>query len=481
MLAALGIRGEQSGSDQKNILFLIADDLKPLLSCYGDNRIETPNFDRLAARGFVFENAFCQYPVCGPSRLSLLTGLRPTTSGAYENTQEQMWPEAVQHIPSLPSHLRQNGYRTVSIGKVYHSPTETDLNAWSEPPVAYANYVYLLPENRHRQDELMKQHKAGAPWKEISLKMLVACTEDADVSDNAYMSGKHTDTAIAKLQELAGKKEPFLMCLGWSLPHYPFNAPKKYWDLYDREKIEVSGLETIVRPQNEQVLRLKNWEPIDYGDVGDKPFDSALQKRMMHGYMACVSYVDAQLGRMLDELDRLGIADNTVISLIGDNGFHLGDHGLWGKFTHLEGSARCPLIVVDPGNPRAGSRISELVEFADIYPTFCEFAHLPVPAHCEGSSLIPLLSGVSKHWKTAVFTEYHLGDAWGTSMRTDRYRYTEFISHQTDKVKALSLYDLSQDPDSNVNVAYEPAYQSIVKQLHEQWLGGWQKQKMEIK
>jgi arylsulfatase A-like enzyme len=266
------------------------------------------------------------------------------------------------------------------------------------------------------------------------------------------------------------------MCLGWFRPHYPFNAPKKYWDLYDREKIQVSGLETIVPPKNEKILRNKNWEVIDYGDVEDGPFDLALQKRMMHGYMACVSYVDAQLGRVLDELDRLGLSDHTAIILIGDHGFHLGDHGLWGKFTHLEEAAHCPLIVVDPGNGRAGSRVSGLAEFMDIYPTFCDLAKLPVPAHCEGRSLVPLLDGVSKPWKTAAFTEYHLGRAWGTSMRTARYRYTEFIDHQTGAVSEVSLYDLLKDPDSNENVAGDPDCQDVVKELHQQWAAGWQAQ-----
>ncbi|MFA5688722.1 MAG: sulfatase [Kiritimatiellales bacterium] len=480
MLTALKCFGNQPNTP-KNILFLMCDDLKPLLNCYGDCRAITPNFDRLAERGFVFDNAFCQYPVCGPSRLSMLTGLRPTTSSAYENTQEQMWPETVRNIPSLPAYFKQNGYYTVSIGKVYHSPKETDLDSWSEPPVAFANHVYLLPKNRAKQEEFMRQHNAGAPWEEIGPKMLVACTEDADVADNEYMPGKHTDIAISKLRELADKKEPFFMGLGWSRPHYPFNAPKKYWNLYDREKIEVSGLEHIVPPENERVLRQKNWEVFDYGDVEDGPIDSALQKRMMHGYMACVSYVDAQLGRVLDELQQLGIAGQTVIVLIGDHGFHLGEHGLWGKFTHLEESARSPLIVADPGNLRAGSHISELVEFVDIYPSFCEMAGLPVPGHCEGSSLVPLMNGNSKHWKRAVFTQYNLGNAWGTSMRTEQYRYTEFIHPKTGKVQALSLYDLVKDPGSGRNFAYDDAYRPVVKQLHEQWLGGWQKQKEEMK
>jgi arylsulfatase A-like enzyme len=229
---------------------------------------------------------------------------------------------------------------------------------------------------------------------------------------------------------------------------------------------------------NEKVLRQKNYETIAYGDVKDGAFDLALQKRMMHGYMACVSYVDAQLGRVMDELDRLGIADHTAIVLIGDHGFHLGDHGLWGKFTHLENAARCPLIVVDPENPKAGSRISALTEFVDIYPTFCDLAGLPVPRHCEGSSLAPLLNDPSGPWKQAVFTEYHHGDAWGTSMRTERYRYTKFISHNTGGTIALSLYDLKKDPDSNVNVAYERDYQDALRTLDKVWESGWQAQQI---
>lgn len=474
---AAGAFGASEQPAQKNILLLVADDLKPLLSCYGDTRIKTPNFDRLADRGFVFENAFCQYPVCGPSRLSFLTGLRSTTTGCYGNDHDDLWPETVQQIDSLPAYFKKNGYYTVSVGKSYHSPKETNLDAWSEPPIAYATHVYNLPENKAKQEALMEKHRQGTPWKEIAPQMLVAVTENADVPDNAYMPGKHTDAALEKLELLAERQQPFFMCLGWFRPHYPFNAPKKYWDLYDREKLQVSGLQTIVLPKNEKVLRGKNWEVAGYGDVDDGPFDLALQKRMLHGYMACVSYVDAQLGRMLDELDRLGLTDNTAIILIGDHGFHLGDHGLWGKFTHLEDAARVPLIVADPGSHKGGVHVNALAELVDIYPTFCELAGLPVPAHCEGTSVVPLLKDPFTPWKKAVFTEYHLGDAWGTSMRTERFRYTKFIKHSTGDLYALSLYDLKKDPGSTVNVADDPAYQKELKRLEKLHHAGWRAQK----
>lgn len=325
----------------------------------------------------------------------------------------------------------------------------------------------------------MEKHRQGAPWEEIRWKLLVAATEGEDVPDHYYETGKHTELALEKLEELAKLDQPFLLNVGWFRPHYPFNAPKRFWELYDRDAMEVSGLEFIVPPKNETMLRHKNWEAGGYADVPlDGPIDVELQKRMKHGYLACISYIDAMLGRMLDALDELGLADNTAVVLIGDHGFHLSEHGLWGKFTHLDASFHTPLIVSVPGIT-SGQSTSALIDFVDIYPSLCEIVDLPVPEHCQGDSFVPLMKDPSMPWRDASFSHFHRGDHWGLSMRTDRYRYTRFTLRDTDELIAHSLYDLEQDPLSGVNVVDDPAYQDVLESLQDLHQAGWQAQRVE--
>lgn len=465
---------------RKNILFIIGDDLKPALNCYGEKQVVSPNIDKLARNGLIFNNAFCQWPVCGPSRQSFLTGMRPDSTGVYGN--ELVNDEQMRGNPSLPKTLRNHGYYTISVGKVYHNPTVQDLDAWSEPPKAIATHVYLSQENIDKMAEIEKKGLAeGKPWEEIRTEKLVACTEDADVSDEAYLEGEHCNMAIEKLRQRAADTScPFFMAVGFFRPHYPFNAPKKYWDLYDRDHLNLA--DNPFRPRGANYVIDKNYETLAYGDVPKtEPFDEALQRRMLHGYYACVSYIDAQIGKLLDELDQLKLADDTIVVLIGDNGFHLGDHGLWGKFTHFEETARVPLVFSVPGVTHPGSRTRALAEYVDIYPSLCELNNIPIPAHAEGISVLPVLKNPAiDNWKKAAFTQYHLGDAWGLSMRTDRYRFTKWTNHKTGKVLDLELYDHFVDPQENENIAHDPQNKKLLSKLETLMRDGWKNAKPKV-
>lgn len=456
---------------KKNILFIICDDLKPALNCYGYKQVLSQNIDRLAHKGIVFDNNFCQYPVCGPSRQSFLSGMRPNSTGVYGN--ELVTDEQMRGKPSLPKYLKDNGYYTMSVGKVYHNPTVQDLGAWSEAPQSTGTHIYKLQKNIDKMAEIEKKGIAeGKSAEEIRTEKLVACTEDADVSDEDYTEGQECNMAIGKLRQRAiDKSHPFFLAVGFYRPHYPFVAPKKYWDMYDRSHLNLA--DNPFRPKNAKYILDKNYEPLCYGDVPKKePFDEDLQRRMLHGYYACISYVDAQVGKLLDELDSLKLADDTIIIFIGDNGFHLGDHGLWGKFTHFEETARVPLIISVPGMT-SSKHSPALAEFVDIYPTLCELNGLSIPKHTEGSSLMPVLQSPSITWKRAAFTQYNLGDAWGLSLRIERYRFTKWTSHKTAQVLDLELYDHAVDPEENENIAHYPQNEKIVEELQKIMHAGW--------
>lgn len=451
------------GGRRKNVLFIITDDLRPQLGCHGNPQMISPHIDAMAARGTVFNRAYCQYPVCGPSRQSFLGGLRPDTLGVHDNRlvrEEDLPPH-----DSLPMTFRKNGYHTLSVGKVYHNSHHQDLDAWSEKPVALGAHVYNLPENQRRMEEIARKgEEEGWPPEEIRVRQLVAATEDADVPDDAYMPGKHTNIAIEKLRERAAEPDtPFFLALGYFRPHLPFNAPKRYWDMYEPE--DIHDAPNPFPPATAPFVRDRNWEAGGYGDVPDEgEYSPELRRRLVHGYYACVSYLDAQIGRLLSELDRLGLRDDTLIVLIGDHGFHLGEKNLFGKFTHFELDAHSPLIVVDPDSP-GGQATDALVEFVDIYPSLCELAGLHAPAHLDGKSFAPLLRDPGREWKEAAFTQYHLGDHQGRSMRTDRYRYTRWTHGVTGETMAHELYDLHADPRENENLANLAQYQGLVREL----------------
>jgi iduronate 2-sulfatase len=443
-----------------NVLLICVDDLKPLLGCYGDKRIQSPNLDRLAARGLVFERAYCNQAVCAPSRNALMTGARSTTLGIYDlgTNFRQSIPNAV----TLAQYFMQNGYRTEALGKIFHvgHGNHEDPASWSVPHFSAKSIAYALPESRAnqgltREEALFANESAGNLPKG-------APVESADVPDNAYPDGKIADEAIRRLQSAKAKPaEPFFLAVGFLKPHLPFSAPKKYWDLYERASFTIPTLRTP--PEGAPKYAPTTWGEVrQYSDIPDSgPLNDEQARALIHGYHAAVSYVDAQIGRVLDELDRLGLAQNTIIVLWGDHGWHLGDHGMWSKHTNYEEATHIPLLIAAPGVTKPGTRTQALVETVDLYPTLAELAGLPkpkVPQLLDGQSLVPVLKNPSGKSKEAIFHVFPRnrrgdGEILGRAVRTERYRLVEWKKPGAASDTAdLELYDYQADPMETKNL-----------------------------
>lgn len=453
-----------------NVLFLAVDDLRTELSCYGVEGIKSPNIDRLATRGTVFDRAYCQQAVCSPSRTSLLTGLRPDSTKVYNLTTH--FRANVPDVVTLPQHFRQNGYFTRSVGKIYHGGLD-DPPSWSEPAAKAGKPPYALKENM----ELVARKRAAAAGKKFATPsqrynaMTGPSYECADVSDSTYSDGSIADKAIEMLRD--AKDRPFFLAVGFLKPHLPFVAPKKYWDMYDRDQIPMAN--NPFAPKDAPSQALVNWGELRaYDDIPSAgPLGEEKARILKHGYYACVSYTDAQIGRVLDELDRLGLSDRTVVILWGDHGWKLGEHGAWCKHTNFENDTHAPLICSAPGQEARGTHSRALVEFVDIYPTLCDLAGLALPNHVEGASFAQLLDQPDLPWKPAAFSQYPRGKVMGYSLRTDRYRFTRWLDADSKEV-ARELYDHEQDPEENVNLANRAEVAGLVEQLTNQMEAGWQ-------
>lgn len=507
-----------------NILFIASDDLRPELGCYGSKIAISPHLDALAEKGILFNRAYCQQAICSPSRASLMTGARPDTIGVVENYT--YFRDTSPDIITLPQHLRAHGYTTVNCGKIYHGKYNDAELSWSRQPARKRMPKglkpitiggYALAENRELVAAKKKRFGANAH----SALVKGPAYESADFPDNRYEDGYNTDLAISTLQDmLAKKEEPFFLGLGFKKPHLNFVAPKKYWDLYDPEKIPM-GTYTDA-PKNGAAmglhasfeLRTRHGIP-KYG-----PIPPDLSRTLLHGYMACTSFVDAQVGRMLAALDRAGVRENTIIIFWGDHGWHLGDMGIWGKATNYEISARVPLIVSTPDMPDAqrGLSTDALVELVDMYPTLCDLAGLPSPKHLEGHSFAPLLANPNRPWKSAAFTQHptpalrewaanpitadmrklffgpliedvedaiitQQGDKWnrdtfernlmGYSMRTARYRFVAWKDVKKPQAAPLylELYDQQNDPQETANIADQ--HPKLATRLLKRLNAGW--------
>ena len=461
-----------------NVLFIMIDDLRPALGCYGDEIAHTPNIDRFAQRGIVFQRAYCQQAVCCPSRLSLLTGRRPDTIRVWD--LKTHFREAKPNTVTLPQSFKQLDYITQSIGKILHGSGKPskDPPSWTEPPkydfVRDPKLRYALPENL-----------AGEGLKRAS-------SEAANVPDSHYIDGKVCEDAIAALRKLKSQRSKnFFLAVGFRKPHLPFCAPQKYWDLYKRNEIPLPHVSE--HPTGAPELATRSWKELEgYSDITDDGQLSAQKVReLRHGYYACVSYVDALVGRLLDELESLELVRNTLVVLVGDHGFHLGEQGLWTKANNYELSTRVPLIISAPSAGISGS-CDELVELVDVYPTIAELCHLNND-DLEGISLRPLLfQPHGEHeWKRAVFSQYPRaisgarhkshGDIMGYSVRTKRYRYVEWQrwndSGESREVVARELYDHRTDPHEAKNVANSGIHEKAIRELRDMLNAGWKEAK----
>jgi arylsulfatase A-like enzyme len=455
---------ESPRSQSPNILFIAVDDLRPELNCYGQHHIHSPNIDRLANAGTLFKRNYCQVPVCGASRASLLCGVRPTSRRFIDYTarMDQDFPGAI----SLPEYFKQNGYTTISLGKIFHY-ADDQLSAWSKvpwsPAAANAEYGWFDYADSNSLG-IIRQHpdfKAGADWS----KMRGPAFEYPDVPDTAYKDGKLVQRAIEELGAFAKEGKPFFLAVGFWKPHLPFNAPKKYWDLYAHDQIPMSPNAFI--PQNAPKEAIHNsGELRNYALIpSEGPVSRDTARLLTHGYYACISYTDAQIGKLLDELERLKLKDNTIVVLWGDHGWNLEDHTMWCKHANFESSMRAPLIISAPGYSKK-QETRALTEFVDVYPTLCDLAHLPKPNHLDGQSLLPLLKNPDQNFKDAIFSRFHKGE----SIKTDQFVYTEWINPDNGEVISKMLYDHTQDSLENVNVVMDPAYSAIQQTLSAQLL-----------
>jgi len=451
-----------------NVLFIAVDDLKPVLGCYGDKVVKSPNIDRLAARGVVFERAYCNQAVCAPSRNALMTGVRPTTLGIYDLGTN--FRRASSNAVTMSQYFMKHGYRAEALGKIFHvgHGNHEDAASWSVPHFQAKSIAYALPESRANQS-LTREEALFANNNDVAKLPRGAAYESAPVADSAYPDGKIADEAIRRLQGAKAKpNEPFFLAVGFLKPHLPFCAPKKYWDLYERASFTVPSLRTP--PEGAPKYAPTTWGELrQYSDMPTNgPVTDDQARALIHGYHAAISYMDAQLGRVLDELDRLALTTNTIIVLWGDHGFHLGDHGMWCKHSNYEQAARIPLIVSAPGVTKPGTRATNaLVETVDIYPTLAELAGLPapsVPQGIEGRSFVSALRDPKIATKDYILHVYPRGERIGRAVRTSRHRLVEWkVPGSSSESADLELYDYEKDPLETKNLA--EAQSEVVSQM----------------
>ena len=472
-----------------NVLLISIDDLRPELGCYGAAHIVSPNLDRLAKTGLLFERAFCQETVCTPSRASLFTGLRPDSVGVWDlrTSFRRVRPDVV----TLPELFRRNGYATESLGKTLWPD---DPRSWSEntfsPPVPgtrpaspaskYANAV-TRAEVQAEYDAAVAAGLTGVRFERAARG---PAFEQADVPDEAYDDGRLARAAVESLRRNKTAGRPFFLAVGFQKPHLPFNAPQKYWDLYARK--DLPKLENAAPVTGVPWYAIgRNAEFRGYDGVPAGPVDDPLASTLRRGYYACVSYVDTQVGKVMDEVDRLGLSGDTIVVVWSDHGFKLGEHGGWGKSSQVEEDTRVPLIIRIPGQRNAGARTRALVELVDVFPTLVASAALQPPKGLEGTSLLPLFADPARPWKSAAFSQYPRNtkedelaagtwDLMGRTIRTESFRLTRWEKvGRAGEIEAVELYDHRTDPAENSNMAGKAEYASTVESLSRRLDQGW--------
>ena len=447
--------GQEKKPIKPNVLFISIDDLRPELNAYGRSQIISPSIDKIAEEGTVFYRAYCNVPVCGASRASLLTGIYPT-SKRFTDYKSRVDEEA-PGIVTIPEHFKNNGYYTSTVGKIFHHPDD-GLKGWSKEP-----YRPDYP-NTNKQQELWRDYQSPEnSWtKELKLPLGGAgpAWEAGEVDDTVYYDGKTTQLALLELERLAKQEQPFFFGLGYIRPHLPFNAPKKYWDMYDSIDIELP--DNYFMPENAPQDSWFNFSELrSYTNIANDtlPLSEEQVLSLRHGYYACVSFIDAQIGQVINKLKELGIYENTIIVLWGDHGWSLGEHTLWCKHSCFHNAIQTTLIIKSP-ETKGGGKSSSLVSFVDIYPTICELAVLEKPNHLVGKSLFPLLTNPTSEVNPYIFARWRNGE----TIKNDRFAYTQYYNNE-GSVKSSMLYDHKNDPEENINVVTLPEYQDEIAVL----------------
>ncbi|WP_168433614.1 sulfatase [Pontiella sulfatireligans] len=509
-IGLLMVTGSTSFSGQpKNVLFIAIDDLKPWLGCYDHPVVKTPNMDRLAEKGTVFRNNYCQVALCGPTRMSIMTGLRPDTTQVY-NMGGELWHidtarKRAPQLRTIPEHFKANGYITLGFGKVMDSRNTDkgqDTRSWSGPkgvrwdwdeslyPVKPVGGGYQDPVTRKILESAAAEITRRGIKKKSDRMAFLSTVEGArpvcesmDLPDEAYAEGNvMAAPAIKAIRRFGKNKEPFFLAVGFYKPHLPFVAPKKYWDLYSPDDFKLAAVqhypEDGVRYAETEYVEARGFHPVP----GEGAIPEDLQRHMLHGYAACVSYVDAQVGKLLQALEEAGLQDNTVICLWGDHGFHLGDKQVWGKHTNFEEATRAPLIIASPSIPGRVVEDKIMTEFVDVFPTLCELTGLEPPSGLEGKSLINLMRSERPLENKPAVSQYlrnmdDEGLVMGWAIRTPRYRYVEWRKTSVEnlqythsgEVVGRELYDYEADPNETRNVAGMPEYSPVLTDMTEQF------------
>jgi len=503
-LSALGLFQctgvDNSLPGRPNILFIAIDDLRPELGCYGVDEIQTPNIDHLASEGILFARHFCQVAVCAPSRASMWTGIRPDSLRVWHlgDRFRELHPDIV----TMPQYFHKHGYHTVSMGKIFHNhmPDSVSFNEPDLRPAAYktAGMIDRDPESFY-YDEAIREELAQEREERLRQNPRAYAggwaygrsTECSEAPDTAFYDGAQTELALETLLRLKSEDQPFFLALGYFRPHLPFVAPKRYWDLYDRDSLVQAPNPYL--PEGSPVMAMNSaYELTGCYDLEYVKHPSGFQlsedtaRLLKHGYYACVSYVDACVGSLLAGLEELGLHENTIVVLWGDHGWKLGEHGSWCKQTNYLDDTRVPLIIRVPGDMDGGRVCRQLTESVDIYPTLCELTGIPVPQILGGESMVPIMENPAIQGKKAVFTQFHRrpritpdgGRYMGYSMITDAYHYVEWYAwdhqeKQAGTLEAVELYDLGSDPGENRNLARHPDFNSIrldlARLMKEEW------------
>ena len=485
-----------------NVLFIAIDDLKPLLGCYGDTLVKSPRIDGLASNGVTFLNAHCQWAVCGPSRASLMTGLMPEEVGVLGFKKMRGLSESGSadgdvtraNVVTLQQHFRYNGYRTAATGKI-NDPrcvgSITNLATGKvlddgrdvDDPPSWGDPVdpNSLPADFFTTSSYVKALGGWSPTGKPA-------TGATNLPDSAFADGIVCDEGIALLNQLATGDTQFFLGVGFKKPHLAFYAPQDCWDRYNRDDVDIHPFQnhptTAVSYTWNYASELESYDdfnPSIPGYINATNIPPAKQKELIHGYYACVSHIDDQVGRLLDALESTGLHSNTIVALWGDHGFHLGDHAEWGKHTNLEQATRVPMIIYSPSTGVAGATTDVPANFTDLYPTICDLVGIPVPEQplnenepptapasglvMKGSSLVPVMQNPTNSIRTGALSIYRRSGALGYSYRTDQYRLTEWISTSSNKTLARELYDYDEDPMETLNLATQPSYSSVLYTL----------------
>lgn len=493
----------QNETVKPNILFISIDDLRPSLGVYGDSTVFSPNIDRLASEGMTFRQNFCQVAVCAPSRASLMTGLRPDSTRVWHLGDK--FREINPYTVTMPQYFSKHGYYTINLGKIFHNYMP-DSVSWDEPDLRPSRY--LKPNWLNRDGETFYISEAVNLSQEIKRDSLLKLKpkryadgwntgpawEAADVHDTMYYDGAQTELAKKAMIRLAKKDQPFFMGLGFFRPHLPFAVPKKYWDLYDPDKIpKASNPNVPVNAPNftmNSMYELRGYDGFKH--IGHPQSNYQINpdtaRILKQGYYASVSYVDALLGDLFEHMKEIGIYENTIIILWGDHGWKLGDHNSWGKMTNYNIDLQVPMIIRYPDQMNRGAQTFEITELIDMFPSLCEIAGIEIPDYMQGTSFVPLIEDPNRKWKAAAFSQFHRrpkvsadGKRYmGYSITTKQYHYIEWytwnpkIGTRGDFVDR-ELYDRIKDPNETLNIEKESSLNKTIEELSAQLADGWKK------